>query len=282
MGWSSFDRSRHRLDQGIAAARRTRTTYALRRELALIDERLAPVGQRIFGHGCTLGIELLFRWRSDNGELVLPSSFLPRVREAGLMHLVNEAMLTHAVRFAAASASLAEPPFVSFNLSAEHLGAPGFARRVDKQLASLDVSPDRLMIEITESEYVTLDEAWYRSVRNVQSLGVKLAIDDFGSGYSSIERLRHMPATHIKFDRLLVHAATGPFGNIAEGVARFAAISGIDIIAEGIETIVDLEAMETIGVRAFQGFLLEQPLRLGNILNELHAQQRPLVAAPAV
>ncbi len=246
--------------------------------MALIDQRLAPVGQRIFGHGCTLGIELLFRWRADNDELLLPSSFLPRVREAGLMHLVNEAMLTHAVRFAAASSSVAEPPFVSVNLSAEHLGAPGLTRRIGEQLASRNVSPDRLMIEITESEYVTLDAAWYRSARDLQSLGVKLAIDDFGSGYSSIERLRHLPVTHIKFDRLLVQSATGPFGSIVEGVARFATISGIDIIAEGIETIVDLEAMETMGVRAFQGFLLERPLQLGNILNELHAREQRTLA----
>ena len=256
----------------------------VRRELDLIDQRLVPVGQRIFGEGRTLGIELLLRWRDDDGRLLPPASLLPRVRAAGLMHEVNEAMLTHAVRFAAACASATEQPFVSVNVSAAHLAAPGLASRLADQLAEHGVRPGQVMVEITESEYVALDAAWDQAVRELRSLGIKLAIDDFGSGYSSIERLQHVPVSHIKFDRLLVKSAAGPFGRIVEGVVRFGAAAGIEMIAEGIETIEDLESMQSIGVGAFQGYLFERPTSLGTILNDLHKDalvdtgQHPVIA----
>ena len=270
MGWTTSERSRSRLLDGVHVVRRRVESHSTRRELTKIDERLIPVGQRIFGHGRTLGIELLLRWLNDEGDVLAPDVFLPHVRTAGLMHDVNEAMLSHAVRFAAACSTSADQPFVSVNLSAPHLATPGLTARLADQLGCYGVSPSQLMVEITESEYVPLDAAWYRAVHELRSLGIKLAIDDFGSGYSSIERLQHLPVSHIKFDRRFVQSAVGPFGRILEGVARFGAASGIEIIAEGIETIEDLESMQSIGLAAFQGYLFERPMQLGLILNELH------------
>jgi len=121
------------------------------------------------------------------------------------------------------------------------------------------------MIEITESERLERFEQWESTAWKLRSMGVKLAIDDFGSGYSSIERLHHLPISHLKFDRSLIRSVSGPFGEIVEGVARFGEATNIGIVAEGIETLDELESMRALGVTAFQGFYFSRPAPLDRL-----------------
>lgn len=221
--------------------------------------RFVPVAQAIVTDDKIAGCELLIRWQQPDGKLILPAHFLSLAADAGLMPIVNDLMLDNAVRFAARFNNRPNAPFVSVNISAPHLGAANFCARVEALLAEYRVRPERLMIEITESEQLGNYGTWESAATELRSLGVLLAVDDFGSGYSSIERLHQLPITHMKFDRSLVQVVSGPFGEIVRGVARFAKAVNISIIAEGIETLDELESMRAFNISAFQGFYFHKP-----------------------
>jgi len=223
------------------------------------EGELVPVAQAIVQDDCIAGCELLVRWRRPDGTLLLPGQFLPMAVEAGLMSTINEQMLEHAVRFAARFNHRPAAPFVSVNITATHLGDSGFCDRVHRLLLAYRVPPARLMIEITETEQLAGYGRWESAATDLRSLGVQLAIDDFGTGYSSIERLHHLPISHLKFDRTLVRSVSGPFGEIVAGVARFAKAVDIGIIAEGIETLGEYDAMRAFDIDAYQGYLFHRP-----------------------
>jgi len=221
-----------------------------------------PVAQLIVNEEKIVGCELLVRWDRPNGEVLPPDLFLPMAVEAGLMPAINEQMLTHAIRFASRFNGLADAPFVSVNVSAPHLGDSGFHDCVALLLGEHQVPPQRLMIEITEYEQLAGYSRWEATAASLRDLGVQLAIDDFGTGYSSIERLRDLPITHLKFDQSLVKNVHGPVGKVTQGVAAFASAVNIGVIAEGVETLEELESMRGLNVSVFQGFLFHRPERL--------------------
>lgn len=265
-----------------------RQQFARALEIAAMDRSdestgsLVPFGQAIYdSDGHVIGCELLVRWRRPGGTLMLPDQFLPMTIENGVMAAINDEMLTNAVAFAARFNNRRSAPFVAVNISASHLSAAGLCNHVEALLEQYRVPAERLMIEITESERLERFEQWESTAWKLRSMGVKLAIDDFGSGYSSIERLHHLPISHLKFDRSLIRTVSGPFGEIVEGVARFGEATNIGIIAEGIETLDELESMRALGVSTFQGFYFSRPIELDrletDILSGLNtASKRPL------
>ncbi len=218
-----------------------------------------PVAQAILSDDRIVGCELLIRWARPDGTTLLPARFLPMAIEAGLTSTINDLMLDHAVRFAARFNNRPEAPFVSVNISAPHLSEAGFCARVEALLTEHRVPPARLMIEITETEQLGGYGGWESAAARSRSLGVQLAMDDFGTGYSSIERLQHLPISHLKFDRSLVQAVSGPFGQIVRGVTGFAKAVNIGIVAEGIETLDEYESMRAFDISLFQGFFFHRP-----------------------
>lgn len=209
--------------------------------------------------GHIVGCEALARWRRGDGTLVPPATFLPLLVENGQMPVLNRAMLGKGIAFAARFNDLDAPPFVSVNIASSSLGAAGLADLISSLLAEHHVAPERLMIEITETEGFGHGTSWEAAARELKTLGVKLAIDDFGSGYSNIERLGQLPISHLKFDRSLTTTVSGPVGGIVRGVVDFANDAGIGIIAEGIETPEELLAMRAIGFQTFQGYFFGRP-----------------------
>lgn len=232
-----------------------------------------PFGQTIIGGDSIIGTEMLIRWRRPDGAVVSPAEFLPLASANGMMPAIDNQMLEHAIEFAARFNNRPVAPFVSVNITANHLHSEGFTDRVRQLLADYRVPASRLMIEITESEYIDGSTDWATAASDLRAQGVLLAIDDFGSGYSSIERLRHLPVSHLKFDRSLVQTVSGPFGEIVRGVARYAAASNISVIAEGIETLDELETMRAIGVDTFQGYLFHRPRSLDDVEQTIIADQ---------
>lgn len=213
----------------------------------------------VHADGTILGFEALCRWRRPDGTTVQPDQFLPILSESGRMPRLNELMLRKGIAFAARFNDLDEGPFVAVNIGSSHLGSAGLVPLIRSLLDEYRVDPNRLMIEITEQEFFTQEALWHRDALELQDLGVCLAIDDFGAGYSNIDRLNTLPISHLKFDRSLASAVSGPLGEVIEGVVRFADATQVGIIAEGIETDEELAAMSTIGVVLFQGFLFARP-----------------------
>ncbi len=235
-----------------------------------------PEGQLIVEGDRFVGCELLIRWHTLSGEVLLPGQFLSLAADAGLMTLINETMLEHAVRFAARFEGDEDLPFVTVNISAPQLAEVGFVGKVLDLLTTYDVDPYRLMLEVTETEQLARHGSWEVAAHDLCALGVQLAIDDFGQGYSSIERLHQLPISHIKFDRNLVAAVDGPFSKILAGVVDFAEEAGIAVVAEGIETEAELSRMQRLGVSLFQGYYFHRPEPLDTVaerLEELRSQR---------
>lgn len=206
-----------------------------------------------------VGFEALSRWQRSDGTLVPPADFLPVLADNGQMPILNEVMLTQGIEFAARFNDHERPPFVAVNIGSSSLASSDLASLVSTLLTRHRVAAHRLMIEITETERLGHAATWEAAAAELRSMGVQLAIDDFGSGYSNIERLNQLPISHLKFDRSLTTAADGPLGQIARGVVDFAHHTGIGIIAEGIENEQELAAMRAIGVRLFQGYYFGRP-----------------------
>ena len=223
------------------------------------DGTFIPVAQTIVSEERIVGCELLIRWQRASGELMMPAQFLSMAADAGLMSTINGIMLEHAVRFAARFNNRPSAPFVSVNITASYLGEAYFCDRVASLLRDLRVDPQRLMIEITETEQLVGYSQWESAADELRRMGVRLAIDDFGTGYSSIERLQNLPITHLKFDQSMVKLVAGPFGQIARGVAGFAQATNIHVVAEGIETLDQLESMRALDITLFQGYYFHHP-----------------------
>ena len=236
--------------------------------LELEGEGREALDQQAFGadyqivvgaEGRIVGCEALSRWRRPDGTTIYPDQFLPILAESGRMAMLNELMLAKGVAFAARFNDLDNAPFVAINIGSSHLGSGRLVPFLASLLDEHDVPADRIMIEITEKEILSHEALWRGDVIELRRLGVLLAIDDFGSGYSNIDRLNALPVTHIKFDRSLAAAVDGPLREVLAGVVRFAEQSDIGIIAEGIETTAEHRAMADIGIDLFQGFSFALP-----------------------
>jgi len=239
----------------------------------LAADALFGVAQPIVAEDAEIvGFELLARWRGSDDVVMAPDAFLPMLAENGLMPQLNDRMLETGIRFASRFNNRPAAPFVSVNVTASHLASPTLVPLVRSLLEQHRVSPERLMIEITESEGLEALARWRQTARTLVGMGVMLAIDDFGSGYSSIERMNLLPITHLKFDKSFTTTVDGPFGNVARGIAEFASATGLGVIAEGIETLDEFESMRRIGVQFFQGFGFGTPVALDEAERSLIAR----------
>ncbi|MCW2830208.1 MAG: hypothetical protein JWP31_900, partial [Aeromicrobium sp.] len=144
------------------------------------------------------------------------------------------------------------------NVSGREL-APGYARSVLTLLAHEQLPPDRIGIEVTES--VLADEAVaVQELRLLHEAGVAVAIDDFGTGYSSLTRLSTLPISLLKIDRSFVTNLDTPFGRAAiDVIVHLARALGVETVAEGVETLAQLEVLREAGVDSASGYLLGRP-----------------------
>jgi len=225
----------------------------------------------LFRDGQLVGVELLARWRNDDGSIEPPSAFLPVLVEHGLMAALDAQMIEAAIVFAGRFDPSVRP-WISVNVSAPSLAMSAFVDSVENLLIRYDADPNTIVIEITETEQVAVSDDWLDGARKIRELGVGLAIDDLGSGYSSIDRMGRLPITHVKFDRSLVSAADGPIGGVMQSVVDYARQAGIVTVAEGIETEAQHDAVQAFGIDVMQGFLFSRPEPLSMVAAAVLAQ----------
>ena len=228
--------------------------------------------QPIIGVEGVIGVEILARWQLEDGSLLEPAMFMDMLIENGFLGQLEEHMLEQAALLASRLERHGHGLVVSVNVAASHLLDSEIAARVGQLVKLHDVAPENLMIEVTESARLSEQSVWERSICRLCELGIRLAIDDFGAGYSSVARLAHLPFTDLKIDRTLVEGAAGPMGEIIKGVTRFCEASDIRVIAEGIETTDELEAVRSLGVTTFQGYLLGRPMRIEDFIRNLEGR----------
>jgi len=236
-----------------------------------------PIVDAATGGLCT--VEALLRWQHPTWGMVSPATFIPVAERSGTIVPLGAWVLRTACRDARELADQRGGPVrVAVNVSARQLHAADFASVVRSALDDSGIDPALLTLELTES--LLMDEDGYSTavLRELSALGVRLSIDDFGTGHSSLARLRTLPVTELKIDRAFVHemGPDGDCGPIITAIVAMARALGLSVVAEGVETHVQLEALQRLGCDAVQGFLVARPTPLADLRFDF-----PAVKAPA-
>ncbi len=250
--------------------------------------------------GCITGAEALVRWNHPDLGLLPPGEFLPLAEQSELVLLIGRWALTEACRQARQwleQFPLADPLTVSVNVAAtRQLTSPGLATEVREALERSGLPPRQLMLEVTGGALMGDVRAIVPVLRELKQLGVKLAIDDFGEGWSSLSRMRACPMDKLKIDRSFVEelGSSDEQGSIVTAVVAMAQSLRASTVAEGVETREQLACLRARGCHEAQGFLLSPPLPAsdfealledaGGLLEapELGAGQPPAVPSTAV
>jgi diguanylate cyclase (GGDEF)-like protein/PAS domain S-box-containing protein len=208
------------------------------------------------------GVEALVRWDHPDRGQVLPGDFVPLAEESGLIVEVGSWVLGEGCRQAARWARSIGPARgleVAVNLSAKQLAEPFFVKEVAGLLH--DERAVSLWLEITETLLLEDPIVTASLLTELRGLGVKLAIDDFGTGYSSLAYLRRFPVDCLKIDQSFVSGLDGDGDSrpIAAAIVEMAHALGLRVVAEGVETPTQLEALVELGCDAAQGFLFAPP-----------------------
>lgn len=248
---------------GQAALLRYRLRQILPEALHRNELRLVWQPQRDLRDRRLIGAEALLRWNSSAlGREVSPAELLPAATEAGLLPEIDAWVLDTALATKRRWAGLpGAPPTIAINISLAGLKDPDFARQVGRGLLRHDLRAQELEIEISEDLPARDLDALAPTLRGLASLGVRLALDDFGAGASSLAHLVRLPVNRVKLDRSIIAALPG---GSAEGAILRAAIAlarslDIEVLAEGVETEIQAAALRREGCHAVQGWLYGRP-----------------------
>jgi diguanylate cyclase (GGDEF)-like protein/PAS domain S-box-containing protein len=205
--------------------------------------------------------EALVRWRHPERGLLQPDDFLDVAEDAGSIVPIGEWVLAEACR-RAASWSGARDIGVAVNLSARQFAEPDLARTVAGAMAVAGLAPPLVTLEVAEDVLMGDAEASLRVLASLEALGVQLSIDDVGTGYSSLAYLSRLPVGTLKVDGSVILGLPGRSEDVSvlDAVVGLAEAFGLQVVAEGVESAEQLEAVTARGVRYAQGFHLAPPL----------------------
>jgi len=217
------------------------------------------------------GVEALLRWRHPTRGLLLPGAFMSVAESTGMIREIGRDVLETACRDAAAWKDTEHPVRVSVNIAAAQVVDQELCTQVADVIARTGIDPGWLTLEITESAALTDQATAEQNLQCLRSLGVRLALDDFGTGYSSLSFLRRLPVTVLKIDQSFV-AGLGERREdelIVAGVISMGNAMGHAVIAEGIETTRQRDALLGMGCHYGQGFLWSRAVPLSDLASTI-------------
>jgi diguanylate cyclase (GGDEF)-like protein len=236
--------------------------------------------------GRVVSMEALLRWQHPTRGLVPPLEFIPLAEETGMIVPIGEWVILEACRQIQAwnRQTPHEPPMqVSINLSARQLQEVGVEGYIAKAISDSSLDPNDLILEITESVLMQDPESAIDILGNLKRLGVKVAIDDFGIGYSSFAYLQRLPVDILKIDKSFIAGLTkGPRESaLARAMVSVGRTLGLQITAEGLEESEQLTALREMRCDFGQGFLFAKPAEAGLTAKHLAGERRHRLWAPA-
>ncbi|MFI5888943.1 putative bifunctional diguanylate cyclase/phosphodiesterase [Actinoplanes sp. NPDC051513] len=205
-----------------------------------------------------VGAEALLRWHHPTLGAVRPDEFIPVAEDSGLINRIGSWVLAQACKQLADWLAKGHDVWVSVNLSPKELHAADYAGQVADVLAEHGVPAQRLVLEVTEHAVATDMEELVSRLAELRATGVRIALDDFGAGYSSLGQLRTMPVDILKIDHALVaepESRTGTAAPLVDVVVRLGHRLGLEVLAEGIGTPGQRAVVEEAGCRLGQGSL---------------------------
>ncbi len=235
-----------------------RTEASLRDALAGDQLQLYYQPKIDLATGRLAGVEALVRWPHGD-RMISPAEFIPVAEETGLIVELGEWVLRRASRDAARWRHLRGSVTVAVNVSARQLAEPDFPERAVRLVSEAGLLPRQFVLEITETVVMRDVTRQLAVLQALRGFGFGVAVDDFGTGYSSLSYLRQLPVTMLKIDRSFVNDLPGDPA-IAATVVALGKRLGLTTIAEGVETVSQLEWLRAEGCTLAQGFLLAKPM----------------------
>jgi diguanylate cyclase (GGDEF)-like protein len=227
------------------------------------------------------GAEALVRWQHPTLGLLQPGAFIEVVEQTGLMGPLTTTVLTNAIIKCAAWHAEGRELTVSVNLSVRNLHDPLLPSQVDQLLARHGLPPRFLKLEITESMIMSDPERALATVRELSELGVRLAVDDFGTGHSSLANLRMLPVHELKIDRSFVTPMLSDESDmvIVRSTIDLGHALGLRVIAEGVEDRETLERLAGLGCDRAQGHYFSMPVPAEEFIGWIPSFERPALTA---
>lgn len=250
-------------DMGVEIRERVRMMHALR--TAFEHERLFVVYQPQINmkDNSAVGAEALLRWKTEDGSFVPPDKFIPIAEYSGLIVNIGEWVLRSACFELLHLIELGHPHFrMAVNVSQAQFSHPLFLQSLQRALSDSRVPPANLELEITESMAMTDPELLISLLNKIKAMGVRISIDDFGTGFSSLSHLQKLNVDKLKIDRAFVNEISykNNEASIAKMIVQLSQSLKLDIIAEGVETEEQAKVLMSFGCDYAQGFLYAKPL----------------------
>jgi EAL domain-containing protein (putative c-di-GMP-specific phosphodiesterase class I)/GGDEF domain-containing protein len=248
-----FDADRHR-----GLLERLRTEQALREAFANGHLLLHYMPEIDLRDGRWRSAEALMRWRNDEGDIIPASEFIDIAEASGLIVRLGRWVLLEACCAAMRwPARDGVAPLLRVNVSARQFEQAGLINDVQLALTESHLPPERLCLELTETMLLREQDAAAKTLARIRALGVRVALDDFGSGYCSLNYLKHLPIDTLKIDRGFVAGLPQDHADLAivRAVSQLANSLGIDVVAEGVETPAQADCLRDCGVHGAQGWL---------------------------
>jgi len=227
------------------------------------------------------GLEALIRW-PDQGRIIPPGDFVPMAEELGLVGHLDRWVINRACE---AAQRWPRPWGLAVNISAANVALGGLEEMVREALASSGLPPSRLTVELTETVLVHERHGALMAIEALRAMGVCVALDDFGGGHASLTYLHRFPFSTVKVDRGLI-TSLGEDDPRAEAVlatvVELGHTLGVPVVAEGVETLRQLQVLTRLGVDRAQGFLLSRPVPEVDVAAAIEAAVAVVTGAPVL
>jgi diguanylate cyclase (GGDEF)-like protein len=231
---------------------------------ALANQELHVFYQpQLDGAGNLVGAEALIRWHHPEQGWIPPLHFIPVAEESGLINSIGQWILEAALKHRKnwAEKRLPFTGHLSINVSPWQFARPDFVACTIAAVEQLQVPPSHITLEVTESALLTDIDDTIAKLSQLRRFGITIALDDFGTGYSSLAYLRDLPLDILKIDKAFVDALeTNAHEPLVESMIAIGRNMGLQVVAEGVETAVQLERLKLLGCNVFQGYLFSRPL----------------------
>lgn len=232
--------------------------------------------------GVIVGLEAMIRWQHPTRGRMSPEHFIPFAEQTGFIRELTCWVVAEAARFAAGLEARKLPIGVSVNVSARDLDSLAFPRTVAEVFREQPLPPGRLTFEITEDGLPDEHDTALVNLQALATLGARVAVDDYGTGFASQTRLARLPVHELKIDRSFVTGVGYNRGNqaIVRAAIELGRQLGLRVTAEGVETVADLRMLASMGCHEIQGFLIAEPIPAAEVVawietrRALHASSR--------
>jgi sensor c-di-GMP phosphodiesterase-like protein len=229
------------------------------------------------------GAEVLIRWRRSDGTLVPPAQFIPLAESTGLIVPITRALMRHVCAQAGAAISRRPHFCIGFNLAARHFNDETVVEDVRAIVGASPIALNQVLFEVTERQPLDNLTMARRVIASLQGLGVRVGIDDLGTGHSGLSYMLKLGVDFIKIDKLFVDAIdTERYSTtIIETLVELGRNMNMEIIAEGVETFEQVAHLRARGIRKAQGYAFAPPLPGSSFLRLIEAADPPAAAACA-